>query len=329
MKAPLLARKLHKWIALIIGVQVLFWMVSGAYMARVHVDFIHGDSLVKNVNRPIDHNLPLLYSVSAVLEQFPGAIRVDLVSRLDEPHYIVTHESSTALLNAITGETVSPVGEDTAIELTEYYYAGEGVVSNAILLTDDSEKPYDELSKGDIVLPSNCGGGTCGLCVVSLSPDAAETLADLKVVPEHARRQGVRLYCQAEVTYDMSVVTSDKALSAESHIYHSSKRRIDFWYGGRSRKDLFYVGDFDELETKFANFNWQPVLSEPQENDDWIGPTGFVHLTARDSLLTRNRHLSSCEFYICGPLPMLAATRQMITEFGVPESRVFFDDFGI
>ena len=143
MNAPCLARKLHKWIALIIGVQVLFWMVSGAYMATVHIDFIHGDSLVKNVNRPLDDNLPLLYSVSAVLEQFPDAIQVDLVSRLDEPHYIVTHESSTALLNATSGEKVSPVGKDTAIELAEFYYAGEGVVGDANLLTDESTKPSE------------------------------------------------------------------------------------------------------------------------------------------------------------------------------------------
>ncbi len=143
MKAPFLARKLHKWIALIIGVQVLFWMVSGAYMATVNIDFIHGDSLVKNVNRPLDDNLPLLYSVSAVLEQFPDATQVELVSRLGEPHYVVTDESSSALLNASSGRSVSPVRKDTAIELAEYYYAGEGVVSNAILLTDDSEKPSE------------------------------------------------------------------------------------------------------------------------------------------------------------------------------------------
>ena len=77
---------------------------------------------------------------------------------------------------------------------------------------------YDELAKGEITLPSNCGGGgTCGLCVVSLAADAPETAADIQVIPEHARRQGVRLSCQAEVTENMTVGVSDTALSAESH----------------------------------------------------------------------------------------------------------------
>jgi len=143
MKAPFLARKLHKWIALVIGVQVLFWMVSGAYMATVHIDFIHGDSLVKNVDRPLDDNLPNLYPLSAVLEHYPDAIRVDLLSRLGQPHYVVTTGYSTALLNAVNGQLVSPVEKELAIALARYYYAGEGAVSNANLLTDELEKPSE------------------------------------------------------------------------------------------------------------------------------------------------------------------------------------------
>jgi len=351
---------------------------------------------------------------------------------------------------------------------------------------------YDELAKGDVTLPSNCGGGgTCGLCVVSLAPDAPETAADIQVIPEHVRRQGVRLSCQAEVTENMTVGVSDTALSAESHraevvncrfvtpfireitlrvlddelsyhagsythilipphkfaaadieltneansslhhctssiisytdkeirrayslanvpqdnfseivlnvrfmpppvdaadalagagssymwslqkgdvldlvgplgdfkatttnldmifigggagmaplrsiirselLYEASARKIDFWYGGRMRNDLFYVEDFDELQEKFANFHWQAVLSDPRDDDQWHGPAGFVHLIARQALLARNQDFTACEFYICGPPPMLAATREMLAEFGVPESRVFFDDFGI
>lgn len=143
MNAPFLARKFHKWVALIVGVQVLFWMVSGAYMTTVHIDFIHGDSLVKNVNRPLDDSLPILYPVSAILEQYPDAIRIDLVSRLGEPHYIVTDEYSTVLISANSGQTVSPVKKDTVIALAQYYYAGEGAVSNAKLLTDESAKPSE------------------------------------------------------------------------------------------------------------------------------------------------------------------------------------------
>jgi len=140
MKAPFLARKLHKWIALVIGVQVLFWMLSGAYMATVDIDFIHGDSLVRNVNQPLDDNLPDLHSLSAVIKQYPDAIQVDLVSRLGKPHYVVTAASSTILLDAVNGLEVSPVNRGAAIELAQYYYAGKGAVSDAVLLTDELAK---------------------------------------------------------------------------------------------------------------------------------------------------------------------------------------------
>lgn len=143
MNAPFLARKLHKWIALIVGVQVLFWMISGAYMATISIDFIHGDSLVKNVNQPLQDELPELYPVSSVVERLPDAIRVDLVSRLGKPHYVVTERSSTALIDAVDGRLVSPIEEDDAMELAQYYYAGDGAVTNAVLLTDEFDKPSE------------------------------------------------------------------------------------------------------------------------------------------------------------------------------------------
>lgn len=351
---------------------------------------------------------------------------------------------------------------------------------------------YDELAAGDIVLPSNCGGGgTCGLCVVNLEPDWPESPADIQLIPEHQRRQGVRLSCQAKVADNMAVGISDDVLSAEltsaevtdcrfvtpfireirlrvdntdfdypagsyvhvviprfevayadlelteevriacQHLdmtkkfvnetevrrayslatppddhrgeivlnvrfmpppepvsdvsagigssfmwslengdrldivgplgdfnaqptdrdmiflgggagmaplrsiirsellFKKSERKIDFWYGGRGRKDLFYVSEFDSLQEEHANFEWQPVLSEPSDSDGWSGPTGFVHMAAREGLLSRMEQPQSCEFYICGPPPMLLATRQMLSDLGVPETQVFFDDFGI
>ena len=118
-------------------------MLSGAYMATISIDFIHGDSLVKNVDRPLEDNLPGLYPLSAVFERYPAAIRIDLVSRLGEPYYVVIDESSTALLNAVNGQIISPIEKDTAIALARYYYAGEGTVTNAYLLTDELEKPSE------------------------------------------------------------------------------------------------------------------------------------------------------------------------------------------
>jgi Na(+)-translocating NADH:ubiquinone oxidoreductase F subunit len=351
---------------------------------------------------------------------------------------------------------------------------------------------YDELAKGSVFLPSNCGGGgTCGLCEVTLGPAWPESPADLRLIPEYRRRQGVRLSCQAKVADNMVVGISDEVLSAEMttamvvgcrfvtpfireitlrvdngefdypagsyvHVvipphrsafpkaeitdevrsicarmkvsqpqatktelrrayslataaednpglivlnvrfmlppehksgapagvgssymwslsvgdrldivgplgdfrardtgsdmivigggagmaplraiirnellYRKSGRKIDFWYGGRGQKDLLYATEFDELQVRHGNFHWQPVLSEPPASDGWCGPRGFVHAVAREELMNRYDLLSNCEFYICGPPPMLSASRKMLAGLGVPETRVFFDDFGI
>ncbi len=351
---------------------------------------------------------------------------------------------------------------------------------------------YDELAKGEILLPSNCGGGgTCGLCVVSLDPSAPVSASDRQMISASRLKEGIRLSCQAQAIDNLVIGISDEALSAETmqaevvsvrpvtpfireitlkvdsddfdyhagsyvHViipphqisleeidtptqangngrdfvfpksstsaeeirrayslaiapqdrmgyavlnvrfmappgdapdapagigssymwnlkagdhlnivgplgdfraldterdmivlgggagmaplrsiirneilYKKSGRKIDYWYGGRGRKDLFYVEEFDELEEQHANFRWQPVLSEAGSGDDWHGPTGYVHIAAREDLLKHLDTPAECEYYICGPPPMLSATRQMLADLGIPEDQVFFDDFGI
>ncbi|NNE59666.1 MAG: NADH:ubiquinone reductase (Na(+)-transporting) subunit F, partial [Woeseia sp.] len=111
--------------------------------------------------------------------------------------------------------------------------------------------------------------------------------------------------------------------------YARSGRKIDYWYGARARADLFYATEFDSLQKERANFRWQPVLSEPLAADGWEGPTGFVHTIALQVLKSQNRDLAACEFYVCGPPPMLSATRKILADNKVPETSVFFDDFGI
>jgi Na(+)-translocating NADH:ubiquinone oxidoreductase F subunit len=120
-----------------------------------------------------------------------------------------------------------------------------------------------------------------------------------------------------------------RSIIRDELLYKNSGRKIDYWYGGRGRKDLLYVQEFDELEEQYANFRWQPVLSEAETGDNWHGPTGYVHLAAREGLLKHLDTPAECEYYVCGPPPMLSATRQMLADLGVPEDQVFFDDFGI
>jgi Na+-transporting NADH:ubiquinone oxidoreductase subunit F len=105
-------------------------------------------------------------------------------------------------------------------------------------------------------------------------------------------------------------------------------RRIRFWYGARSRRELFYGGLFDRLAAEHDNFAWTVVLSEPRPEDDWDGPVGYVHRVLGEQYLQPHPHPEECEYYLCGPPLMIQATRQLLDEFGVPPAHVHFDDFG-
>lgn len=143
MKAPFVARRAHKWLALIIGIQAAFWMLSGAYMATIDIDFIHGDPLVRNQNEAIDSKGSTLYPIGTVLGLYPHATAVDLVARRGHPHYVVTSEPDIVLLDAVTGEVRSPIGRDEAMLLAQYYYAGSGEVDEAMLLSDEALRPSE------------------------------------------------------------------------------------------------------------------------------------------------------------------------------------------
>jgi len=101
---------------------------------------------------------------------------------------------------------------------------------------------------------------------------------------------------------------------------------IHFWYGARTTTDAPYVDEMEELAAKFDNFSWQLILSEERGGR---GPGGLVHEAVRDGLLQKLPDLQACDFYLCGPPPMLKATRAMLGKLGVAEDRVAFDDFKI
>jgi len=118
-----------------------------------------------------------------------------------------------------------------------------------------------------------------------------------------------------------------------SHIFDQlkrlkSKRKITFWYGVRSRQDLFYVDDFDRLEAEHENFAWFIALSEPRPEDQWSGKTGFIHEVLYESYLKDHPAPEDCEYYLCGPPVMIKAVRNMLDNLGVDPDNVFFDEFG-
>ena len=105
-----------------------------------------------------------------------------------------------------------------------------------------------------------------------------------------------------------------------------TKRPISFWYGARNRRELFYDALFDGLQATHPNFRWTVALSEPEEG--WTGEVGFVHEVLLERYLAHHPDPEACEFYLCGPPLMASATQDMLRGLGVPDSQVFFDDFG-
>lgn len=118
-----------------------------------------------------------------------------------------------------------------------------------------------------------------------------------------------------------------------SHIFDQlkrlkSKRKISFWYGARSLREAFYVEEFDQLAKENPNFTWTLALSDPLPEDNWTGPTGFIHNVLYENYLKDHPAPEDCEFYMCGPPVMNAAVIKMLTDLGVERDSIFLDDFG-
>ncbi|MBP5240956.1 MAG: NADH:ubiquinone reductase (Na(+)-transporting) subunit F, partial [Bacteroidales bacterium] len=118
-----------------------------------------------------------------------------------------------------------------------------------------------------------------------------------------------------------------------SHIFHLFKslhtqRKVSFWYGGRSLKELFYTDEFEQIAAENPNFQFNIALSEPLPTDNWDGNTGFIHQVIFDNYLKNHPEPEEIEYYLCGPGPMTAAATKMLDSLGVPKDNIFFDDFG-
>lgn len=118
-----------------------------------------------------------------------------------------------------------------------------------------------------------------------------------------------------------------------SHIFDqlkrlNSDRKISFWYGARSKREMFYVEDYDGLAESFDNFEWHVALSDPQPEDNWDGYTGFIHNVLYEEYLKDHPAPEDCEFYMCGPPVMNAAVIKMLKDLGVEDENILLDDFG-
>ncbi len=119
-----------------------------------------------------------------------------------------------------------------------------------------------------------------------------------------------------------------------SHIFDQlvrlkSKRKISFWYGARSVREMFYVEEFDKLAAANENFVWHTALSDPLPEDNWSGHTGFIHQVLHDEYLKDHPAPEDCEYYICGPPIMNSSVTKMLLDLGVEQDNIMYDDFGI
>ncbi|MCK5817911.1 MAG: NADH:ubiquinone reductase (Na(+)-transporting) subunit F [Psychromonas sp.] len=118
-----------------------------------------------------------------------------------------------------------------------------------------------------------------------------------------------------------------------SHIFDQfkrlkTKRKVSFWYGARSKREMFYVEDFDGIQKDNENFEWHVALSDPQAEDDWNGYTGFIHTVLFEEYLNDHESPEDCEYYMCGPPIMNASVIAMLKDLGVEDENIMLDDFG-
>ncbi len=148
MKLLKTSRKFHKWLMLFLGLQFLIWSISGAYMVIFDIDYIHGDSLVVNHQTKLDAET-ITYSLSELRQQYPDAKSIEVEVFIDQAVYRFKQGDNKYLVDAQTGQQLSPLNEVNAIRAAQHYYSGKGIVTEVELI---QENPPFELSRR--VLPA-------------------------------------------------------------------------------------------------------------------------------------------------------------------------------
>ena len=103
---------------------------------------------------------------------------------------------------------------------------------------------------------------------------------------------------------------------------------MSYWYGARSKREMFYDDEFKKIASKFSNFSYNVALSDPLPEDNWTGYTGFIHQVVQENYLDKHDDPTDIEYYMCGPPMMNSAVQKMLDEIGVDQEMIDFDDFG-
>ena len=113
------------------------------------------------------------------------------------------------------------------------------------------------------------------------------------------------------------------------NLFHTEKtnRKVSFWYGARSKREMIYDEDFVDIKSKFDNFKYIVAMSDPQPEDNWTGATGFIHSVLLEEYLKNHDDPTEIEYYMCGPPPMIDALENMLYSLGVEPEMIAYDKF--
>lgn len=136
-RPPVIARTLHRWLGLVVGLQVLIWLASGLYMVLLDIDFIHGDTLVRRTEQTVTVADSSLLSMADLRRRYEGANQIGLRPVMGKTFYTVTAAEHRYLVDAESGEVMSPLDEDTAKDIARFHFNGSAPVTGAKLITSD------------------------------------------------------------------------------------------------------------------------------------------------------------------------------------------------
>lgn len=202
-----------------------------------------------------------------------------------------------------------------------YSMANHPAEGNIIMLNIRiATPPFDRKAGGFM----NVNPGICSSYVFSLKPGDKVTIAgpfgEFHIKPT-----------KKEMVYIGGGAGMAPLRSHLFHLFHTKKetdRKISFWYGGRSLREVFYTEHFRNIEKEFPNFKYNIALSEPLPEDNWTSYTGFIHNVLFENYLKNHSAPEDIEYYLCGPPMMNAAVFKMLDDLGVPPGNIAFDDFG-
>lgn len=136
-RGNILARTLHKWIGLIVGIQMLVWLLTGLYMVIVDIDFIHGDPMVKDIQTAIAVPDTSGVTIAGLMKSYPDATHISLQTVMGETRFTVTTPDQRYLIDPDTAEVLSPLGEETVRAIARFHFNGDSEINNATLITAD------------------------------------------------------------------------------------------------------------------------------------------------------------------------------------------------